>query len=422
MLACLNKLLWGILTIFLIYMGVKYTFKFKFIQFKFKKIVKSLINDKSTFKTLCLSLAGKIGVGSVAGVALAIYIGGPGTIFWIWISTFIVAPFSFLESYLALKYKIRKKDEFIGGPSLYIDKGLNKKKLSIIYALLIIFVYIGGFLTIQSNSISKLLSSLMNINPFIVGVLLAISTFIIIIKGIKEISLITLFLTPLMTISYILLGLIVIFNNYEMIPKIIMHIIAEGLNFNSFFSSFIPVVIIGIERGIFSSEAGIGAAAIAVGSSDSNDLHKQGYSQVFGTYFISLLICTITAIIILTTNYQILTIKNVNGIEIAQYAFNYHFGKFGEHLLFLITFSFCFSTIIAGYYFGESSLKYIYKNLSPKSIFLLKIITIFLLIYGSLANSLFLWNVVDILIALLGLINIYAINGLSHEIKIKEDN
>ncbi len=420
MLAGLNKLLWGILSIFLVFMGLKYTFRYNFLQFRVKQIIRSLSKDKNTLKTLCLSLAGRIGVGSIAGVALAIYIGGPGTILWLWISAFIVAPLSFLEAYLAVKYKAKKDQEFLGGPSLYISQGLNKKKLSLIYSFLILLTYIGGFLTIQSNSISRLLSSLIHVNPLTIGVFLALITFIIILKGIKEISIITLFLMPIMTFSYVLLGIIVIIHNYEIIPQIIFNIVTEGLNFQSFFASLIPTIIIGIERGIFSSEAGMGVAAIAVGSSDSDDAFKQGYLQILGTYFISLLICTITAVIILTSNYQALKLENLNGIELAQFAFNYHFGNIGEHLLFLITASFCFSTIIAGYYFGESSLKYIYNYLSSRSIFLLKIITILLLIYGSFANSLFLWNIVDILVALLGLINIYALSKLSNKVKIKE--
>lgn len=417
MLIVLNKLLWGILSIILISMGLKYTFKFRFLQFNLKKIVKSIYTDTSVLKPLCLSLSGKIGVGSISGVALAIYLGGPGTIFWLWISSFIVAPLSFIEAYLAIKYKEKQNEEFIGGPYSYINKGLNRKKLATTYALLIILAYIIGFLTIQSNTISKLISSVVQINPLVIGIIIAVLTFLIIIKGIKEISLITLFLTPLMTISYIILGLTVVINNIEIIPNIILNIIKEGLNLNCFFNSFIPILIIGIERGIFSNEAGIGAAAIAVASSKSNNAKQQGYGQIFGTYFISLIICTITAIIILTTNYGNLIINNINGIEIANYAFNYHFGQYGEYILILITLVFSFSTIIACYYYGESSLKYICWNISTWWIILLKIITIMLVIYGAIANSLFLWNIVDIFVGLLGLINIYAINKLNHKIK-----
>ncbi|NLA34011.1 MAG: sodium:alanine symporter family protein, partial [Tenericutes bacterium] len=207
MLIVLNKLLWGILSIILISMGLKYTFKFRFLQFNLKKIVKSIYTDTSVLKPLCLSLSGKIGVGSISGVALAIYLGGPGTIFWLWISSFIVAPLSFIEAYLAIKYKEKQNEEFIGGPYSYINKGLNRKKLATTYALLIILAYIIGFLTIQSNTISKLISSVVQVNPLVIGIIIAVLTFLIIIKGIKEISLITLFLTPLMTISYIILGL-----------------------------------------------------------------------------------------------------------------------------------------------------------------------------------------------------------------------
>ena len=156
----INTIVWGIATVFLIICGLFYTYKLKFIQFDFKKIFKSLKNkdrDKSSispFKTLTLALAARIGVGSLAGIALGIYKGGIGVVFWIWLTSLITLPNSFVESTLAVMYHEKDGKYYIGGPAYYINKGLGLKRLSIIYAIIIFLCYIGGFLAIQSNTIA----------------------------------------------------------------------------------------------------------------------------------------------------------------------------------------------------------------------------------------------------------------------------
>lgn len=422
MLAIINKLLWGLATIFLIGSGFYFTFKLKFIQFKFKemfngfKIKHKNKNSISPFQTLMMATAARIGVGSLAGVALAIYVGGLGSIFWLWISSIITAPNAFAESCLGVIYRKKDGTFYKGGPAYYMDKGLGNKSLGKVYAILIIVAYILGFLTIQSNTIMTSITTKIDVDPIFIGILIAIFSGIIIVKGVKKIADATSKLVPIMGIGYLLVSLWITISNIEMIPMILKTIVTEAFNFKALGVGVLSSFIIGIQRGIFSSEAGLGSGAIASATSDINNPIGQGLIQILGIYFTSLIICTSTAFIILTSNYQNLVLENVNGIEITQYALKYHLGSLGEWVLMIAIILFAFSTIITGYYYGESNLEYLYPKATKKHIFLLKIFTILLLIYGSIASSDFLWKTVDIFVALMAIINIYALIKMRKDI------
>lgn len=414
----ISNILLSIATVLLLGGGIYFSFKLGFPQVKSKKLFKGFfINNKlgiTPFKSLMLSLAARIGVGSIAGVALAIYIGGPGTIFWIWIIGIITSINTYCESYLGSKYQVYNNGTYIGGPSYYIEKGLKKKKLAKIYALLIILAYIIGFMTIQANTITVAIANYSNIHNVTIAILIAIVSFLSINKGINTISNITSKIVPIMGISYILLSIIIIVKNIDIMPNIILNIIKSAWNIKSFSSSFIPTFIIGIKRGVFSTEAGLGTGAIASSTTYTSNKINLGLVQILGIYFTTFIICTSTALIILTSNYKYLIIENINGIELTQYALNYHLGKYGSIVLIITVIFLAYSTIIAGYYYGESSLKYLINN--NKFICLLKIITIVLLFIGSLMNASILWNIVDILVELLAIINMYALLKLSNEI------
>lgn len=422
MIAILNKLLWGIATIFLIGGGLYFTFKLHFIQFKWKDMFqgfKSKGKKKETispFQTLMMATAARIGVGSLAGVALAIYVGGLGSIFWLWISAIITAPNAFAESCLGVIYREKDGKFYKGGPAYYIDKGLGKKKLGKIYALLIIVAYILGFLTIQANTITKSITTKIDIEPLFIGILIAIFSGIIIMKGVKKIADATSKLVPIMGVGYLLISLWIIIANINMIPSILATIIKDAFNLKALGAGVLSSFIIGVQRGIFSSEAGLGSGAIASATSDTNNPIGQGLIQILGIYFTSLVICTSTAFIILTSNYQNLILENVNGIEITQYALKYHLGSWGEWILMIAIVLFAFSTVITGYYYGESNLEYLYPKATKNHILLLKIGTILLLIYGSVASSDLLWKIVDIFVALMAIINVYALFGMRKDI------
>ena len=406
----INTLCWMIATIMLISCGLFYTFKLHFAQFNFKKMFNSMKKSNgndgiSPFKTLTLALAARIGVGSLAGIALGIYNGGIGVIFWIWISSLITLPNSFVESTLAVMFHEKDGKYYKGGPAYYINKGLGYKKLSTLYAIIITICYLGGFLAIQSNTIAVSLKNYVNIPLIVSGLVVAFVSYLIISKGLKRIANFTSFLVPIMGILYMFVAIIILFINIDKIPILFSKIMKEAFNIKALGWGIISSIIIGVQRGIFSSEAGIGTGAVASGTSDTTNPLKQGYVQMLGVYFTSFIICTSTVFIILTSNIDIKSFSLPNGIEITLSALNYHLGNIGTIVLVLAIISFAFSTIVSGYYYGESNLSYLNTDFVKKRALLINIIISIILLIGAILPPTNLWNIVDIGVAILAIIN-----------------
>ena len=378
----INNFLWSIATILLVLSGIYFAFKLKFLHLNFKKMLKSLKSDNnklgiSPFESLSVSLGGCIGVGSLAGIALAIFKGGVGTIFWILLSCLIIAPNSIVENALALMYREKNNNSYIGGPAYYIKKGLGYKKIAILYSIIVILAYLFGFLTIQSNTIAKSITFLYNVPSILIGIIIGILSFLIIRKGLKGIARFSSIFVPLMGIIYLLVAMLIIVKNINLMPGILSNIIHEAFNTTSLKYGILSSIIIGIERGIFASEVGTGTSAIASGSSNLDKPINQGLVGVIGCYFTTFVICLSTALIILTSNYNPNNYTLVNGIEITLNALVYHLGTFGNIVLYFCLIAFSFSTIISGYYYVESNLKFLFKNISNKVSTLLKIFTCF---------------------------------------------
>lgn len=413
----INKLLWAVAISLILINSIYYTIRLKFPQFKLINVLKSLKleqkNDKiSSLDTLMMALSSKIGVGSLSGIAISIYYGGLGTIFWIWISTFFLAVITYIENYLAIIYKEKDGMYQKSGPSYYIKKGLNNKNLSIIYAIIILITYTFIFPSIQNNTITSLTTEIFNIDKIIISLAITLITGFIILKGIKTVSNICNKIFPLMMIIFVILGLIVTITNISEIPNLMQKIVTEAFNKNSVSGGIIYTIIIAIQKSIFAGESGVGTSAIISGTTENNDYIKQGNIGIIQTYFINFIVLTITSIIIGTSNYE--TLNVINGIELTKYAFSYHLGHFGEIMLFIILFLFSFSTIITIYYYGENSLKFLTKN--NKYLKILKLLTISSIFLGGIINGKIIWESIDISLALLTIINMYAIFKLRDKI------
>ena len=385
--------------------GIYFSFKLKFKQFNMLKAVKTMMksndNGISSFQSLCISLASKIGVGSLAGVVLSIYVGGVGSIFWMWIITIICSSNTMVESILSIKHRKRKDNNlYEGGPFYYMDK--IKDRLGIIYALLFLFAYIIGFLPIQSNTISKVVTEIIPVSPFVIGVIIVILTSLVIFKGVKEIANVVSKLVPFISIVYIVTCLIIVINNFVLIDDILLLIIKEALNKKSFITGFV----VGCTKSIFSTEAGLGTGAIAASSSSNTNEIEEGLVQVFGINFDTFIVSTLTAFVVILSPYTSLYITNINGIEITRYAFIYHLGSIGGLILTLTIILFAFSTIIGGYYYTEIALKYITKKENTN---ILKIITIILLLTSTITSPNKIWNLIDVFIVVLALLNTFAL-------------
>ena len=413
MLDLLNKITWAITTSSIIVLSLYLSLKTNFLQLNIKKIYRSIRhNDANNFDTLMLTLAGRIGVGSIAGVALSIYIGGIGSIFWLVVISILSSVLTYYETILGSIYKEKDGRFYKGGPSYYIKNGLNKNKLGKLYAIIIIISYVGGFLSIQTNTITKQVNEIVKINPYLVGLVICIVTAFIIFGGLKRITQTTAKLVPIMSLIYLLITIYILISNIYRIPNIFINIVKGAFNFKAFKTGFLTSFIVGTQRAIFSTEAGLGTGSIA-SSTKSIDPVKQGYTQVFGVYITSLVICMSTALIILTSNYQTKSFIDFNGIELINYSFNFHIGNIGNIIVLICIILFSFSTILTGYYYGESSLKYLTKKIP---IIFLKITTITVLFLGCITSSNLLWNIVDFLVSILALINIYSIFKLKNKV------
>lgn len=418
-----NRILWAVATVFIVTSSIYFSFRLKGIQFHFKEMFHNLFHKQKNqkgigpFQVLMMTLAGRIGVGSIAGIALAIYIGGVGSIFWIWVMAILSSVLAYGETVLGMIYKKRDSgDIYKGGPAYYIASGLGKKKLGMIYAILILICYIGGFLGIQSNTITKSIQEIKPVNSYIVGIVIVVVTSLIIFGGVKKIASATGKIVPIMTLAYVIFALYIMIRNYQLLPSIFHQIIKEAFHFKPFIGGFLTSFIVGIQRGIFSNEAGLGTGSIAASTSNSDSPTAQGYIQILGIYITSLFICTATAMIILTSQYDFTIFTDVNGIEITQMAFQYHLGNVGNIFVFLSILLFAFSTILTGYYYGESSLKYFTNKMKPIYLIILKIITLIVVFTGCIMSSTTLWRLVDVLVAILAIINIYGLFGLREDI------
>lgn len=418
MIDSINKILWGIVTIFIIIFGFYFSKKLNFKQFKIYTMFKSLLVSSenrgiSTLSTFLMTLAARVGVGSIAGVSLAIYLGGPGSLFWIIIISFFSSIICYCETYLGIKYRKNVDNIKTGGPFYYINYGLKNKKLSFFYAFVMLIACTFGFISIQANTIVKSLDKIIDINNLYFGIILSIFIFFIIYRGIKSIIKFITKLVPLMLTFYFIFCIFILIKNLNILPNILSLIIKEAFNFKSFVSGFVSTFLIGIQRGIFSSEAGLGTCTIASSLSDNNDISKQCNVQMISVYITSILVCGITGLVILCSNYNNVNFVDINGIEITKFAFSSNLGLIGNYVVFITIFLFSISSILSCYYDGEVCAKY----LGIKNIFSLKIITIIIIIFGSIISSSLLWSIIDVFIAILAIINIYTIFMLRDEIK-----
>ena len=419
----LEHIIWSYLAIpILFFVSLIFTFYFQGVQFRFKKMIQCLTNKSSnssvsSFLSFTMALAARVGVGSLAGVALGIYFGGPGSVFWMWISALITAAASFVESTLAQLYKKRDGDIYIGGPAYYIEYGMHQKGFAVIYAFIIVLTYTFGFSAIQANTIATSFRDVLSIPPLLTGVGLALITSMIIFGGASTIAKMTSKIVPIMALFYIGIGLFVMITHFDYIPTFFMTIFQDAFQPSPLIGGTVMYTIItGIKRGVFSNEAGMGSGAHAAAVTNSDNPTDQGYIQSFGVYVTTLFICTITAFLIMVTNAVEVGTTHSNGIELTQYALTELFGPIGGVILAISIFFFAFSTILTGYFYGECNVKYLCKN--EKILYPVRVIVLIVILISSIGSASLIWSLVDLGVALTATINVMALCYLAKEVKV----
>ena len=424
-----NDFLWTYVVItLLVVCAVYFTIKTKGVQFRSLKETWNLLKEKprqtasetnsptkqkkksvNSFQAFAISLSSRVGTGNLAGVASAIFVGGPGAVFWMWVMALFGAATAFIESTLAQLYKKKGKDAFYGGPAYYMQNGLKKKWMGILFAVLITITFGMANQTVQSNTLCDALADSMGIGKIAVGVALTIMTLIIIFGGVQRIAKFSSIVVPFMAVGYILLALYIMAINITHIPEMIGVIIDNAFGLKQMGGGVIGIAIMeGVKRGLFSNEAGEGSAPNAAATADISHPVKQGLLQAVGVFADTLVICTCTAFMILLSG---LYDGELDGILLTKAAIVSEIGVYGGWFLTAAIFLFAYSTIIANYFYGETNIRFITQKKWAVNTF--RIITGVTVMLGALVSLQTAWSMVDICMGLMTICNLIAILLLS---------
>jgi alanine or glycine:cation symporter, AGCS family len=425
-----NGLLWGSLLIYLLIgAGLYFTVMTRGIQIRYFGHMFRLLRHSregdggiSSFQALSTSLAARVGTGNLAGVAVAIYFGGPGAIFWMWMTAMVGMATSFVESTLAQAYKTDHGDgTFRGGPARYIERGLGLRWLAVTFSICLVIAFGLAFNSVQANSIAQAMEQAFDLPTWLVGLLLMAVVAPIIFGGLKSIARVAELVVPLMALLYLLLALAVVALNISELPAAIMTILRAAFGIEQAAGGAIgyavsQAIISGIQRGLFSNEAGMGSAPNAAATATTRPNHPaaQGFVQMLGVFLDTLVICTATAAIIIMAGPDLLASDEANGIQLTQMALSSHVGDWGGMFIAVAILLFAFTSVIANYSYGESNVEYLAgPKRAPLVILIYRLAVLAMVMVGSMASLGAIWNFADLSMGLMALINLVAILLLS---------
>lgn len=413
-----NDILWTYVLIApLILLGLYFTFKTRFVQFRYIKEMFRLLTDGATskkekgsvssFQAFCISTASRVGTGNLAGIAIAISVGGPGAIFWMWLIALIGSASSFVESTLAQIYKQSDGNgAYIGGPAYYMEKALNMKWMGIIFSILITICFGLVFNSVQSNTISLALNEAFGVNRILVGAILTLLTLSIIFGGIHRIAKVSEIIVPIMASAYILVALFVVITNISELPAMFALIFENAFGVKQAVGGGIGgALLIGIKRGLFSNEAGMGSAPNAAATANVSHPVKQGLIQTLGVFTDTIVICSCTAFIILLSDVDLS--GGLTGIQLTQNALSSQIGSFGSVFIAICVLLFAFSSIVGNYYYSEANIEFLTKKKIYLTLY--RICVAVMVLFGATVSMDIVWNLADVFMALMAITNLIAI-------------
>ena len=437
----LNEYLWTyVVIVMLIGCAIYFTIRTKGVQFRLLKDMFKVIANRpiyinkvekenlstederlkkiGSFQAFAVSLSSRVGTGNLAGVASAIFVGGPGAVFWMWVMALFGAATAFVESTLAQLYKRRGEDSFYGGPAYYMQYGLHRKWMGVLFAVLITITFGIANQVVQSNTLCDAVADAMGVGRDKVGLVLTIATTMIIFGGVTRISRFSSIIVPIMAVGYILLAAFILITNITAIPAMISLIVKSAFGFEQAAGGMVGVAMMqGIKRGLFSNEAGEGSAPNAAAIASTSHPIKQGLLQALGVFADTLVICTCTAFVILLSG---IYDSGRDGIILTKYALITHVGSLGGLFVTLAIFFFAYSTIIANYFYGETNIRFITQ--SGKTIFAFRAITGATVMIGATVTLQTAWCLVDLAMGFMTLVNLVAIIRLSPKVLRLLDN
>ena len=407
-----------ILIILLLATGIYFTFRTKFVQFRMlREAIRVVMEPKddenglSSFQALMVSTASRVGTGNIAGISTAICLGGPGAVFWMWVTALLGSASAFIESTLAQIYKRRAEDgSCYGGPAYYIQAVLKRRWIGVLFAVFLILTYMVGFNLVASFNIVDTFRAYSffdeSTTPLIIGGILAVIFCICICGGSKQISKITGFLVPLMGIFYLALALFVVVTHFELIPKMFADIFTNAFDFQAIFGGFTGSCIMqGIKRGLFSNEAGVGSAPNAAASASVSHPVKQGLVQMLSVFIDTIVICSATSFMLLCSG--IAPSDELKGMPWVQAAAAESLGELGITFITIALFLFAFTTLIGNFFYAEMGLGYLCdKKPGKKILIIFRAAATIIVFSGSLLEFSVAWSTADVIMGFLALINL----------------
>ncbi|MDO5570609.1 MAG: alanine/glycine:cation symporter family protein [Bacteroidales bacterium] len=413
----LNNFIWTYIMIaMLLGAAIWFSIKTRFVQFR--KIGEMFFllgegaakgiekNQVSSFQAFCISLASRVGTGNLAGVATAVAIGGPGAVFWMWIIAILGAASAFIESTLAQMFKVKGKDSYIGGPAYYIQRGLGLRWMAILFAVCITVTFGLIFNSLQANTIALAFQDSFSIDPIWIGIIISALTLTIIFGGVHRIAIVSGVIVPIMALLYIFLAIGIVLFNIEKLPGVISLIIENAFGLEQTIGGGVGAALMqGIRRGLFSNEAGLGSAPNAAATAYVSHPVKQGLIQTLGVFTDTLIICTCTAFIILFSDLHSTT--SLNGIQLTQAALSSEIGSIGSTFVSIAILFFAFTSILGNYYYGEANILFFTKKRWVMTSY--RLLVGVMTLGGSLISLQLVWNLADISMAIMGIVNLIAI-------------
>ncbi|MDF2948479.1 MAG: yrbD [Sedimentibacter sp.] len=429
----INGYLWSnVLIAFALLSGLYYTIRTKGAQFRYIKLMTKYMFEKndsnvgrSAFQSFALTMSTRVGTGNIAGVASAISIGGPGAVFWMWVSAIFGAGTTIIECTLSQVYKSKDGDEYRGGPQYFIDRGLGIKWYAMLFAICSVFAL--GFCTpgMQANAIADAMNVAFGINKMMMGVIIAVLSSLIIFGGIKRISKFAELIAPIMAIVYICVAVIMIVLNFKQIPEVLSLIFSSAFGAQAIFGGIVGnAIMMGVKRGIYSNEAGMGTASQGAATAEVSHPAKSGLVQAMSVYIDTIFVCTATAMMILFTGMYNVDgiIENLPGIQAGpgyvQGAIDTFIPGFGSSFVAVAMLFFAFTTILGNYYAAETGAAYICKkskNINQKYLLgVLRIATISAILIFCSKPSLLAWALADLGMGVMSWLNLTALILLSN--------
>jgi AGCS family alanine or glycine:cation symporter len=421
-----DTIIWGIpMLVLMLGTGLYLTFRTRAVIFTrfgtvmantlktvFRKPKEIEVGTITPFQAVCTALAGTVGTGNIVGVAVAISVGGPGAIFWMWTSAVLGMVTKYAETTLALAYREKNaKGEYVGGPMYYISKGLGFPKLAYLFCLLTAFSSIGGGNIVQANAVAGSLKDAVSIPALATGLLLAFFVALVVVGGIKRIASVAEKLIPFMSLIYTGAAIFILIVQRSQIPSALATIFTDAFTGTAAVGGFTGASLmyaarIGVARGVFTNEAGLGSAPIAHSTANTDHPARQGCWGAFEVFFDTIIMCTITALVIIISG----TWKDasIDGTEMSNRAFSAVIPG-GEYIISIGIVLFAFATIIAWYYYSEKAIEYI---AGQKAIFVYRIFFIGSIVYGAVATLDVVWEISDLFNGLMAIPNLIALIGL----------